>query len=98
IVRATGGLDDSIESWDADEGTGTGFKFAQYSGSALLTSIQEALKAFHDKAVWKKIILNGMKKDFSWVVSAREYVKMYERLAPPKPVPPTERAVELSRA
>jgi starch synthase len=64
----------------------------------LLASIQEALKAFQDKAAWKTIMQNGMKKDFSWATSAREYVKIYERLAPPKPAPPTEKVVELSRA
>jgi starch synthase len=98
IVRATGGLDDSIEPWDGEAGQGTGFKFTPYSGSALLASIQEAMKVFQDKAAWKKLMLNGMKKDFSWAVSAREYVKIYERLAPPKPTPPAERVVELSRA
>jgi starch synthase len=98
IVRATGGLDDSIEPWDTETGQGTGFKFAPYSGSALLGSIQAALKAFQDKTAWKKLMLNGMKKDFSWAVSAREYLKIYERLSPPKPAPPAERVVELSRA
>jgi len=82
IVRATGGLDDSIEPWDAAAGKGTGFKFSSYSGAALLSAIQEALKAFKDQARWKKLMLNGMKQDFSWTASAKEYVKIYERLAP----------------
>jgi starch synthase len=98
IVRATGGLDDSIQPWDPVTGQGTGFKFTDYTGSALLASIQAALKAFEDKAAWKKLMLNGMKKDFSWKASAGEYVKIYERLAPPKPAPSAEKAVELSRA
>jgi starch synthase len=98
IVRATGGLDDSIEPWDAKSGKGTGFKFASYTGSALLNSIQEALKAYQDKASWKKLMLNGMKKDFSWTHSALEYLKIYEHLIPPKPAPAAERSVELSRA
>jgi len=98
IVRATGGLDDSIEPWDAKSGKGTGFKFANYTGSALLNSIQEALKVFQDKAAWKKLMLNGMKKDFSWTASALEYLKIYERLVPPKPAPAAERSTELSRA
>jgi starch synthase len=97
IVRATGGLDDSIEHWNPKTGAGTGFKFSSYTGSALLASIQEALKTFREKAAWKKLMLNGMKKDFSWATSAKEYVKIYERLVPPKPAPP-EKAAELSRA
>ena len=98
IVRATGGLDDSIEPWDPVSGKGTGFKFAGYTGTALLNSIQDALRAFKDQTAWKKLMRNGMRKDFSWTASAREYMKIYERLSPPKPAPPAERAVELSRA
>jgi starch synthase len=98
IVRATGGLDDSIEPWNAATGKGTGFKFSGYSGSALLTAINEALTAFKDRQSWRTLMLNGMKKDFSWTVSAREYVKIYERLAPPKPATPSEKVLELSRA
>jgi starch synthase len=97
IVRATGGLDDSIEPWNPKTGAGTGFKFSSYTGSALLASIQEAIKTFQDKVAWKKLMLNGMKKDFSWATSAKEYVKIYERLVPLKPAPP-EKAAELSRA
>ena len=98
IVRSTGGLDDSIEPWDLATEKGTGFKFTSYTGAALLAAIQEALKAFKDKAGWKKLMLNGMRKDFSWTVSASEYVKIYERLTPRKPAPPAEKTVELSRA
>jgi starch synthase len=98
IVRATGGLDDSVEPWNPASGKGTGFKFAGYTGTALLNTIQEALKVFRDQAAWKKLMLNGMSKDFSWTAAAREYMKIYERLSPPKPTPPVERAVELSRA
>ena len=98
IVRATGGLDDSIEPWDAAKGKGTGFKFTAYTGTALLATIQEALQAFKNKAAWNKLMLNGMQMDFSWATSAREYVKVYERLVPPKPAPATEKVEELSRA
>jgi starch synthase len=98
IVRATGGLDDSIEPWDAKTGSGTGFKFTGYSGSALRASIQEALQAYKDKTSWKKLMLNAMKKDFSWTASAREYVKIYERAVAQKPAAPAARMEELSRA
>ena len=98
ILRATGGLDDSIEPWNPATGKGTGFKFSGYSGSALLTAINEALTAFKDRQSWKTLMLNGMKKDFSWTVSAREYVKIYERLVPPRPATPSEKVLELSRA
>jgi starch synthase len=98
IVRATGGLDDTIEPWDAASGKGTGFKFSAYSGVALLNCIHEALRSFKDQDSWRKLMLNGIKKDFSWNVSAREYVKIYERLVPPKHAPSAEKVVEFSRA
>jgi starch synthase len=85
IVRATGGLDDTIEPWNPVTEKGTGFKFTAYSGSALLASIQEALQAFQDKAGWKKLMINGMSKDFSWSASAKEYARLYERLAAGRP-------------
>ncbi|HJX83232.1 MAG TPA: glycogen synthase GlgA, partial [Candidatus Angelobacter sp.] len=81
IVRATGGLDDSVLQWNTAPSAGTGFKFSAYSGAALLSSIRDALQTFNDKAAWKKLMLNGMNKDFSWSASANEYVKIYARLA-----------------
>jgi starch synthase len=98
VVRATGGLDDTIEPWNPVTGEGTGFKFAAESGVALLNCIHEALRAFKDQPGWQKLMLNGMKKDFSWATSAREYVKVYERLVPPKPAGPSEKVLEFSRA
>ena len=80
VVRATGGLDDTIEPWDARTGKGTGFKFSEYSGEALLSTIHQALAAFKDRAGWQKLMRNGMAKDFSWNNSAREYVRVYERV------------------
>ncbi|MGA7217847.1 MAG: glycogen synthase GlgA [Candidatus Sulfotelmatobacter sp.] len=80
IVRATGGLDDTIEPWDARTGKGTGFKFAEYTGEALLLTIKQALQSFRDQTSWEVLIRNGMNKDFSWSASAREYGKIYERV------------------
>jgi starch synthase len=80
IVRATGGLDDTIEPWDARTGKGTGFKFTEYNGESLLLTIKEALTAYRDQTSWHVLMRNGMNKDFSWNASAREYGKVYERV------------------
>ncbi|MGA1985325.1 MAG: glycogen synthase GlgA [Candidatus Sulfotelmatobacter sp.] len=80
IVRATGGLDDTIEPWDARTGKGTGFKFTEYNGGALLLSIKQALEAYSDQTSWQALMRNGMNKDFSWNASAREYGKIYDRV------------------
>jgi starch synthase len=79
IVRATGGLDDTIEPWDARTGKGTGFKFSDYTGEALLATIKQALLSYQDPSSWQTLMRNGMGRDFSWGASAREYGKIYER-------------------
>jgi starch synthase len=78
VVRATGGLDDTIEPFDLEHGTGTGFKFWEYTGAALLYAVKQALHHYADERIWKRIQLNGMAKDFSWKTPAAEYVKVYE--------------------
>ena len=87
IVRATGGLDDTIEPWDARSGRGTGFKFLDYSGEALLACVRQAVEAFRDQSGWQRLMRNGMNKDFSWNRSAKEYVRVYERVAPQPALP-----------
>src|SRR5438105_1705961 len=79
IVRATGGLDDTIEPFDVEQGTGTGFKFAEYSGRALVQCVRQALQYFADERIWKRIQLNGMAQDFSWKASAVEYSRLYSQ-------------------
>jgi starch synthase len=80
IVRATGGLDDTIDPWDVRTGKGTGFKFTDYTGEALLATIKQALLAYRDQSSWQTLMRNGMARDFSWGASAREYGKIYDRV------------------
>lgn len=81
VVRATGGLDDTIEEWNAAKGTGTGFKFYGYDPRDLLAAIDRALLAFHDKAGWTRLMRNGMARNYSWRQPAREYAAVYEEAA-----------------
>jgi starch synthase len=87
IVRATGGLDDTIEPWNPRTGKGTGFKFTDYNGEALLLTIKDALRAFRDQSSWQTLMRNGMVKDFSWNASAKEYVRVYEKALQSRSVP-----------
>src|ERR1700691_1280735 len=80
IVRATGGLDDTIDPWDARTGKGTGFKFSEYTGEALLATIKQALLDYQDPSSWQTLMRNGMGRDFSWGASAREYGRIYDRV------------------
>lgn len=73
IVRATGGLDDTID-------TETGFKFSEYAGWALYGAIETAVLAYQDRQGWLKRIRRAMSKDYSWTASAAEYVALYERM------------------
>lgn len=82
IVRATGGLDDTIEPFDVEHGTGTGFKFADYSSAAMVRCVRQAVQHFTDERIWKRIQLNGMAKDFSWKAPAAEYAKLYATARP----------------
>lgn len=79
IVRATGGLDDTIEDYDWDQDSGTGFKFHGYHPEALMHAIHRALGLYRDGYRWHGIMQRGMRKDFSWETSAREYEWLYHR-------------------
>jgi starch synthase len=79
IVRATGGLNDTIKIFQPKAGTGTGIKFNKYKSDNLLNAIKTALKAYQDKKSWKALMLRGMKEDFSWNASAKEYEKLYNK-------------------
>jgi starch synthase len=79
LVRATGGLDDTVEPFDPKTGAGTGFKFEDYSAKALLASLSEALDAYRDGGAWRRLQLNAMSRDFSWKASASRYVSLYEK-------------------
>jgi starch synthase len=73
IVRATGGLDDTIEE-------STGFKFRGYTGRELLECIRMALAAYQDRQEWPERMRRGMRQDFSWSVSAVEYAALYRQV------------------
>jgi starch synthase len=73
VVRATGGLDDTIEE-------GTGFKFAEYSGEALLEAVRKAVGVYSDQDTWREMMRRGMQQDFSWKTSAGAYSALYREL------------------
>jgi starch synthase len=80
IVRATGGLDETVEQIDDAKATGTGFKFAKYDGKELLKTIQRAVKLYENQDKWMKIVRTCMSQDFSWEGSAKQYVALYKKL------------------
>jgi starch synthase len=77
IVRATGGLRDSVQEFDPATGKGNGFVFEEYNATALLAAIDRARALFRRKDQWTMLIKAAMTADHSWDRSAREYVKLY---------------------
>jgi starch synthase len=84
VVRAVGGLVDTVRPYNPKNGQGTGFLFSEYHPAAMLQALGAALAAYPNKKVWTRLQKNGMRADFSWDRSAGEYVKIYQRLRPRK--------------
>ena len=81
LVRSTGGLRDTVRNFDPATGYGTGFTFDEYSPQALLSTLRWALSVYDEnKPAWRRMQVAGMRQDFSWDASAREYAAVYERV------------------
>ena len=78
IVRATGGLKDSIQDLGGEDGNG--FTFQSFNAHDMLGAVKRALQLYGDKKAWQKAVVGGMNCDFSWKKSAGEYVAMYRRI------------------
>jgi len=79
LVRAVGGLDDSID--DVSEGGGNGFKFKEATAQALVATLRRALELFSDRAAWRDLVEFAMSQDFSWEYPARQYEAVYREIA-----------------
>jgi len=80
IVRAVGGLKDTVQHYDGDAETGTGFVFKPYTASALLDAADQSLAVFGNKKAWSALQRRAMAMDFSWDRSAKRYVDLYRQL------------------
>ncbi len=78
IVRATGGLEDTVKEYSI--GKGTGFKFKDYSAHALIDKVREACSVFKDKKVWAALQKRAMSEEFSWERAVGEYIKIYQAI------------------
>jgi starch synthase len=79
VVRATGGLRDTVRDLDTRSGEGTGFTFDEYAPEALLGALRRALNAYESAPLWRRMQAAGMQENFSWEGSAERYVRVYER-------------------
>ena len=90
VVRATGGLEDTIVEFDERGGTGNGFKFAEPEPAPMLAALERALGAFRRPVLWRALVGNAMAADFSWTRSARDYLALYRSLTDSSPAPARE--------
>jgi starch synthase len=82
VVRAIGGLKDTVEDYDAPKRTGTGFVFGPYETEALLVALGRAVQVFREKQAWTALRRRAMSRDFSWERSAQAYSDLYQELLP----------------
>jgi starch synthase len=81
VVRATGGLDDTVQEFDPAAGTGNGFKFKEADPSAVVGAVRRAVAFYSRKPIWTKLVRNGMACDFSWERAAADYLALYRKIA-----------------
>jgi starch synthase len=79
VVRATGGLDDTITHYNPSTGMGNGFKFARYDAKEFLNQIKVAMDLYAQPEHWTRLIRNAMSSDFSWERSAEAYLELYQK-------------------
>jgi starch synthase len=80
LVRATGGLKDTVTEFDPQRGTGNGFMFTDYRADAMVNSMARARRLYEDRAAWRRLMDNCFAADFSWTVSARQYLRWFADL------------------
>jgi len=77
LVRATGGLKDTVSRYDPGTGFGTGFVFEDYTEEALLEELLRAIHLYRNRRKWQKLVTNAMSQDYSWDASALQYIDLY---------------------
>jgi starch synthase len=79
VVRATGGLVDTVDPWNPATRQGTGFRFETADGTGMMWALDQALAAYQDAEAWTTLRRNGMAKEFSWERAALAYEEVYRR-------------------
>ena len=79
IVRAVGGLADTVSDFNPATGKGNGFVFKKYSPTSLLIAIIRALETYKYTDKWKKMMFDGMKQSYSWEIPAQKYIQLYKK-------------------
>lgn len=80
VVRATGGLADTVRDFDADPAAGNGFSFEPYTSDALVEAVKRSMAVYQNQKKFSTLIKNAMSSNFSWKASAQKYIDLYEKI------------------
>ncbi|MGH7923514.1 MAG: glycogen synthase GlgA [Candidatus Binatus sp.] len=80
VVRATGGLRDTVTEFDPAAGTGNGFVFDKFDPAEMVAALARMATTFKDRGTWRRLMQNCFKSDFSWERAARQYIEWFARL------------------
>ena len=80
VVRATGGLADTIADYNLESGSGTGFVFREYTAEDMMDALERALVLYADSERWHRLMVRGMGQRWAWEGSARKYMELYEKI------------------
>jgi starch synthase len=80
VVRATGGLRDTVSEFAPANGTGNGFVFDKFESADMVSALRRMVTTFHDRAKWRALMTNCFASDFSWDRAARQYAEWFTRL------------------
>ena len=80
VVRQTGGLKETVQSYNPETGEGCGFSFHDYNAQDMLSEINRSLDTYADKEAWAGLCKNAMSIDFSWNIPARQYLALYRKI------------------
>ena len=80
VVRATGGLRDTVAEFDPARGTGNGFVFEKFDAAEMVAALDRMVTMFRDRATWRRLMANCFASDFSWEQAAHQYVDWFMRL------------------
>ncbi len=80
MVRATGGLRDTVAEFNPVSGIGNGFMFEGYAASEMVAALARMIKVYRDRTAWRRLMANAFAADFSWERAAKSYLEWFEKL------------------
>ncbi|AHV97681.1 glycogen synthase GlgA [Paenibacillus sabinae] len=80
VVRETGGLNDTVQSYNEETGEGNGFTFTNYNAHDMMNTLRRGISLYNKPEHWKRVTRNAFKGDYSWDISAQQYIDIYDKI------------------